>query len=343
MSSRAAKVVAATGAGIAGVSVVTGYTYTLRTSKPPRYSAESERFDPSTFTGRFNNMLLRTDASTLMASTADIAAAKQLLQTQAGTDAELWRARQIVDCAVHPESGDVVPQPARMSGYVPYNGPVCVAMIASTSQSALLLWNWVNQSLNAAVNYCNRAGAAMDTQTALLSYSTAVATALGVVYGMTTAINRWAAPSARAALLRFTAFPACVIASSANCYIVRKPEIGRGIPVLSEDGSQLIGGRTSSEAARKAVNETVVSRMLLQVPVYFVPACLLALPPFTTIAAVSPAHSVALSTFVTIVAFGFGLPAAIAYYPSQGSIRREELEEELRPHLPETVYYYKGL
>ena len=46
-----------------------------------------------------------------------------------------------------------------MSGYVPFNGPIGVAMIATSSTPGLLLWAWVNQSHNAMVNYFNRGSA----------------------------------------------------------------------------------------------------------------------------------------------------------------------------------------
>jgi sideroflexin-5 len=68
-------------------------------------------------------------------------------------DRELWEARRIVDAAVHPDTGEFIPLPFRMSGYVPFNGPICVAMVASTTTPSLLFWSWVNQSQNALVNY----------------------------------------------------------------------------------------------------------------------------------------------------------------------------------------------
>jgi len=40
-----------------------------------------------------------------------------------------------------------------MSGYVPYNGPICVSMVASSSTLPILFWSWINQTQNALVNY----------------------------------------------------------------------------------------------------------------------------------------------------------------------------------------------
>ena len=81
--------------------------------------------------------------------------------------------------------------PFRMSGYVPFNGPISVAMVASGSTPALLFWNWVNQSQNALVNYFNRnATSPMSDETLAKSYAGAVAAAMVVAFGMSTAIQR---------------------------------------------------------------------------------------------------------------------------------------------------------
>ena len=66
------------------------------------------------------------------------------------------QAQRIVTAHYHPDTGDRIPAPFRMSGYVAFNGPVSVAMVASSGTPALLFWNWVNQSQNALVNYYNR-------------------------------------------------------------------------------------------------------------------------------------------------------------------------------------------
>lgn len=327
------------GAATAGVGAVCVATSQVNRGHCPHFSPTGERFDQSTFAGRYQKMLLRCDPATLLRSEADIRKAQALLLAEkegkqrvsidqdGSGDPELWEARQLVESAVHPETGELIPQPFRMSGYVPYNGPICVAMIMSSGTGALLFWNWVNQSINAAVNYCNRSsGGEADTQQMLTSYAAAVGASLGIVYGLTTTIHRFAPPAKVAQLLRFTAFPACCVASSANCYIVRRPEIGTGIALMDGDGRPVSDGKLSTAAAQKAVQETVFSRCLLQVPVYFVPAVVMAVPVCSAYATMYPAGGLALSTFITITSFGVGLPAAIAYFPQHGTIRAADVE-----------------
>ena len=69
----------------------------------------------------------------------------------------------------------------RLQHAVPYNGPVCVAMVLATSTWAIALGNWVNQSQNALVNYCNRnASTPTTTATLVRSYCGAVGASLVV-------------------------------------------------------------------------------------------------------------------------------------------------------------------
>jgi hypothetical protein len=152
-------------AAAAGVAVVSGAAAVVESSTASSclpYSETGQRFDQSTFHGRFARMLLACDPKLLLANDEDIHKAQDLLRSASlgdqtslvsMTDRDLWEARRVVDAALHPDTGDVIPRPFRMSGYVPFNGPICVAMVASTSTMPLLFWSWINQSQNALVNY----------------------------------------------------------------------------------------------------------------------------------------------------------------------------------------------
>lgn len=163
-SSSSVPIGASIAAAFAGVSVVTIFTglveySTANSCLPYDPSQSGQRFSADTFQGRFSRMILACDPRLLFYSTKEVQDAQELLARYAefaddrSKDRELWEARRIVDAALHPDSGEVIPRPFRMSGYVPYNGPICVAMVASTSTMQLLFWSWVNQSQNALVNY----------------------------------------------------------------------------------------------------------------------------------------------------------------------------------------------
>jgi tricarboxylate carrier len=268
-------------------------------------------------------------------------------------NARLWRAKQMVDAAIHPDTGEFIPRPFRMSGYVPFNGPVAVAMVTSTATPALLFWHWANQSQNALVNFYNRnASSPMSNETLATSYGGAVTAALTMAFGLSTFINRRFEPARAKQLLRFVAFPTAVTASSLNCYIVRRPEIADGYKLLDEH-SHCICDTKSSVAAKQGVLETTMSRALLQCPVYFLPPALMTTVPMLKRMAIrNPASVLPVTTYLLLIAFGFGLPAACAVFPRMSSINTEDLEPEVRLHLkgtgsegklPDRVFFNRGV
>ena len=160
------------GVGVVGAAARAVEAATADTCLPYSARGNAGRFDQSTFGGRFARMLLACDPALLRHTEDSVRATLQSLlkaeddlalaltttttTTPAITPSEsrkLWEAKRIVDSAIHPDTGEVIPRPFRMSGFVPYNGPICVSMVASTSTIPLLFWSWINQSQNALVNY----------------------------------------------------------------------------------------------------------------------------------------------------------------------------------------------
>lgn len=353
-SSTVKLVVGSSVATMLGISAAALGAKQVETSMPlPPFGLKCERFDAATFMGRWAKMISNCDPSTLLASQSDIQKAAQILKDYEHNPAkvkslsqeELWSARKLKESAIHPDTGEIVPLPFRMAGYVPFNGPICVAMMASTGTVPLLFWNWVNQTQNALVNYYNRnASSPTSNETLAKSYGAAVTAALTVAFGGSQFIKR-SFPAARAnILLRFVAFPASVVASTANCYIMRRPEIVAGVEVVDKEGRTLAQGHRSNVAAARAVKETVISRAILQVPVFFVPAFTMSLPPVVALCSAVPVLSIPLTTMITMIAFSFGLPGAVAIFPQYGSIETNKLESKLQKDITEDlVYYNKGL
>lgn len=180
------------------------------------------------------------------------------------------------------------------------------------------------------------------------SYATAVSAALFVAFGVSQFIIRKFPGDKGKKLLQFVALPSSCIASSSNAYIMRKPEISTGISLVDADGKEVgpVGAR-SKVAATKAVQETVMSRVILQFPVFFLPPVLLAIPPFSTIAATSSVAGLSVMAFLTTVAFGLGLPGAVAYFPQIGTLTADEVEPEFKEAAlkapGQKLYYNKGL
>ena len=305
-------------------------------------------------------MLLGCDPRLLFYSDVDVLRAKEMVEQYkvylqnppegvCDIHRTLWEAQRISSAALHPDTGEFIPAPCRMSGYVPCNGPICASMVVSSSMPSLLFWNWINQSQNAGVNYFNRnASSPMTNETLLKSYAGAVGAALGVAFGLSTIVNRRYDPVRAKQVMRFVAFPSTVIASSLNCYIVRSNEIETGIPMLDVDGNSV--GEVSQIAAAKGVYSTVFSRAVLNVPVLFLPPFLLSnIPLCKRVIAKNPAMATPITMFLLLTCFGIGLPAAVAIFPQIAEIKVEDLEEKFQ-HLKDAdgtkisvLYYNKGL
>lgn len=129
------------------------------------------RHDQSTFQGRLAHFYSVTSPLTLLSGKKELQAAREHVQrteakfprrdsgkegyvvSKAEAD-KYWRAKQLVQSSVHPDTGDVVPLPFRMSAFVPTNLLVVGGMLRPTNgMPAIIFWQWVNQSLNVAVNY----------------------------------------------------------------------------------------------------------------------------------------------------------------------------------------------
>lgn len=348
-SSAFVRTFAAMSFGVGTVSFGTLAAAKLDPSPAPSFAASysgASRYDQSTFAGRYKKMFFACNPLMLLKTEAELRAAeKELKEFRAkwesdksvadklspDENARLWDVKTLVDSAVHPDTGEIIPHPFRMSGYVPFNGPICVAMVVSSSTFGLLFWAWMNQSQNALVNFYNRnATSPMTNETLMRSYGTAVTTALSVGFVLSTAIKKKCDPARAAQLLKFVAFPSSVLASSLNCYIVQSPGIESGVPLLDPSTqSDVLPGSCSSAAARKGVLETTASRAILQAPVYFLPPLMTATI-FAGVVAANPAVSVPLTTYLLLVSFGFGLPFAIAVFPQYGEIDVSEVEDKFK-------------
>lgn len=58
---------------------------------------------------------------------------------------------------LHPDTGEKILMPFRMSGYVPFGVPMVVGiLLPNPGWATIVFWQWINQSHNACVNYANR-------------------------------------------------------------------------------------------------------------------------------------------------------------------------------------------
>ena len=321
----------------------------------PKFALDKERYDQNTFNGRFRKMLDVVDPTTLLCSREELDAALQLLnQVEQGTtsslppDEDLWRAKKIRDAMVHPDTKDLIPHPFRMSGFLPFNAPICVGALMAQSTPSILFWHWANQTHNALINYNNRnATQPLEMSTIAQGYAGAVTGAISVAMGLKTLIARSFPAEKAMKLQRFVALPAIMTAAAINVILMRRGELVTGIDVLDDSG-HVVG--TSQRAAKKALTEMTLSRMALPLPVFALPPIGSALiDSMTNLTRNRPRMSLAVNATLLFLGFGLGLPATIAIFPQIGTVHVDELEEKFQ-HLKDregnaitALRYNKGL
>lgn len=246
---------------------------------------------------------------------------------------ELWRAKQVLDSTLHPDTGLHVPLPFRMSSYVLSNLVVTVGMLTPNLGTAgTLFWQIANQSLNVAVNTANANKSHPLTTTQLITnYLLAVSGSCGVALGLNAIVPRLknVSASTRTVLGRLVPFAAVVSAGLVNVFLMRSEEIRKGITVFDRDTNEPVG--TSRTAAAYAVGETAMSRVINATPIMVIPPLLLVKLQSTRLLRGKSrlAETLVNLGLITVTSFAV-LPFALAIFPQSRTLAVEKLEDEFK-------------
>uniref|UniRef100_A0A8C8M5Y4 Sideroflexin 5 n=1 Tax=Oncorhynchus tshawytscha TaxID=74940 RepID=A0A8C8M5Y4_ONCTS len=279
----------------------------------------------STFLGRLRHFVAIIDPSTLFVSEKRLRECVKLLDDfQHGT---LPPGVTDLQAIIHPDTGEKIFMPFRMSGYVPFGTPI-----------------WLNQSHNACVNYSNRnATKPTPTSTFLQGYFGAVTSAVSLAVGLNVLIQRAnrLSPATQIIIQRLIPFPAVASANICNVGLMRHNELSEGIDVLDENGN-VVG--SSKIAAKHAIMETAFTRVVLPMPIFVLPPIIMSYLeklPFlqTNRRLLLPIHSL-----VCLATFSLSLPLAISLFPQMSQIEVSQLEPEIAMATnSKVVTYNKGL
>lgn len=238
----------------------------------------------------------------------------------------MWRYKKLVDCAVHPSLGTIIPAPVRLSAFAPVFIPLTWAMLAipPTNTMLTLSTHFLNQSYNAACNYFHRSGADMTTADIAKAYSLAVGSACSFAFGLGK-LFKYAPPSMRA-LTPVIPFLATAAANISNIGLTRSSEIINGVAVTDKDGN--VKGK-SKIAGLTSVYQSAVSRCLL------VPAAVLFIPPVfmaglkkARMLPKNPRTALLVNLATIYASVQVALPAALSVYPQTVSLNPNALEPE---------------
>ncbi|CDK27912.1 unnamed protein product [Kuraishia capsulata CBS 1993] len=306
----------------------------MASSVPGPVQLPESKFDLGTYWGRVKHCAGISDPSMLLNTQKDIENAKLLIWDYKNgvvpsMTPALWRAKRVLDSTLHPDTGEVVFLPFRMSSCVLSNLVVTAGMLTpNLGQVGTLFWQIANQSLNVAVNTANaNKSHPMTTQQLVTNYLMAVTASCSVALGLNALVPKLksVSPNTKLILGRLVPFAAVVSAGVVNVFLMRGEEIRKGISVFDKDGNDL---GVSKKAALQAVGETAASRVINATPVMVIPPLLLVRLQKTVL----KGKGMGVQTFANLgVIFGTALavlPFALAVFPQRRVVSVSSLEEK---------------
>uniref|UniRef100_A0A8C6XDZ4 Sideroflexin 5 n=1 Tax=Naja naja TaxID=35670 RepID=A0A8C6XDZ4_NAJNA len=217
-------------------------------------------------------------------------------------------------------------------------------LLPNQTLASTIFWQWLNQSHNACVNYANRnATKPSPTSKFIQGYLGAVVSAVSIAVGLNVLIQRanQFTPATRILIQRFVPFPAVASANICNVVLMRHTELEEGIDVLDGEGN-VVG--SSRIAARHALLETALTRVVLPMPILVLPPIIMSLLEKTAFLRSRPRMLLPVQSLVCLAAFGLALPLAISLFPQMSEIETARLEPEIAQATTSlTVTYNKGL
>lgn len=174
---------------------------------------------------------------------------------------EIIHAKKLFASAFHPDTGELQNFVGRMSFQLPGGCIITGGMLTFyRSMPAVVLWQWINQSFNALVNYTNRnANSELTVNQLAGAYVMATGSALVAAIYCKRRWQRTAGPT----MQRYVPFAAVAAANCINIPLMRQQELLKGVDVYDEHGN-VVG--TSRVAAAKGIGQVVFSRIVMASP-----------------------------------------------------------------------------
>ncbi|KAH9994064.1 Tricarboxylate/iron carrier [Xylariaceae sp. FL0662B] len=320
----------------------------MSSSLPGKRELPESQYDLTTYWGRVKQTAAITDPRTLFVSKHGLEQAKkQLVAYKQGEIPDmtpaLWKAKKIVDSTIHPDTGETVLLPFRMSCFVLTNLVVTAGMLTpGLKTTGTVLWQITNQSVNVAINSANaNKSSPLSWGKVAQSYFLAVGASCSVAVGLNSLVPRLrrVSPATKAVLGRLVPFAAVASAGMLNVFLMRSEEMRTGIdvyPVLSSaaaaeakagDGEVASLGK-SRKAARLAVGETALSRAFNSSPIMVVPPLILMRLQRTDWLRRNPRYTLPVNLGLILGMSYVALPFALAAFPQRQKISADSLEPE---------------
>ncbi|GMM30048.1 Fsf1 protein [Martiniozyma asiatica (nom. inval.)] len=305
----------------------------MASSVPGPVPLPDSKYDLSTYMGRVKHCAGISDPTMLLSTSEDIARSKRLIWDYRNgvipqMTPELWRAKKVLDSSVHPDNGETVFLPFRMSCCVLSNLVVTAGMLTpGMGHIGTLFWQITNQSVNVAVNTANaNKSHPLSTKQLVTSYFLAVGASCGVALGLNSLVPKLKVkPNVKLILGRLVPFAAVVSAGIVNVFLMRGQEIRKGISVYDEEGNDL---GVSKKAAFQAVGETALSRVINATPIMVVPPLVLVQLQKGFLKGKGVGITTAVNLGVIFATSLVALPFALAVFPQKEIVNVNKLEEK---------------
>lgn len=293
------------------------------------------KYDLSSYWGRVKHCAQISDPTMLLNTPKDIENSKrQIWDYKNGVvpsmTPELWRAKKVLDSTLHPDTGETVFLPFRMSSCVLSNLVVTAGMLTpNLGTVGTLFWQIANQSLNVAINTANsNKSHPLTTKQIVTNYTMAVTASCGVALGLNSLVPRLKniKPNTRMILGRLVPFAAVVSAGIANVFLMRSEELKKGISVYDKKGNEVGNSKT---AAWYAVGETAASRVINATPIMVIPPLILVrLQKSRLLKGKSKTVETLTNIGLIFVTSLIVLPFALAVFPQRETISTSKLEDK---------------
>lgn len=321
-----------------------------------RIDVDKPLYDLSTFVGRWKHFAWMTDFRTCVVSDDELLKAKELVnqyrfgnEPKGTTVEQIKYAKKLFESAFHPDSGDLQNVFGRMSFQVPGGMIITGAMLQwYRTNTAIIFWQWINQSFNALVNYTNRnANSPVSTTQLGVAYVSATSSALITAIGYKSWLSKKASPFWQ----RYVPFAAVAAANCVNIPLMRQNELIYGIDVQDENGN-IVG--KSRLAAGKGISQVITSRIAMCAPgMLLLPIMMEKLETYPWFRRISMLHA-PIQVMICGCFLTFMVPTACAIFPQRASlstatIKRfepefyKDMEERTKGNIPSYVYFNKGL
>ncbi|DAZ94473.1 TPA: hypothetical protein N0F65_003509, partial [Lagenidium giganteum] len=230
--------------------------------------------DDATYIGRMKKTFDMLDFRTAFTTEHALADAVRVVETAKDRNAQVdpvayEHALKITRAILHPDTGEPVLLPLRVSMIVPMNMLVDCGMIMASTTRTTIFAQWMNQTYNALHYYANRNASNEDSaEQRIAAYIAATASSVAASLG----IRRWAktirSPTIAPVVARMGPFAAVAAADLLNLAIMRQSEYTKGVHVYDENGDWV--GK-SKRCGALAVSSCIAGRIFAAAPILIVP------------------------------------------------------------------------